>query len=133
MAAKAQVHVGIQLGLPVLPRLELVAPGVQVVTGFNDEVFLQGGWYWARRSDGWYRSRSPQANFDYVDARRVPRGIYRMPEGRYRNFHAEGWDRGHEGGHDRGRGHEEGGHDRGRGHEEGGRHNEGRGEHEGHH
>ena len=128
VAAQAQVHVGIQLGLPALPNLVVVAPGIQVVEGFQDEVFLQGGWYWCRRPDGWYRSRSPRANFGWVDARRVPGGLSRMPAGRYQNWHHEGGghDNGrhegdrHEGNRGNGHGGHEGGHERG--HEEGGHH-----------
>ena len=86
-AAQAQVHVGIELGLPEVPSLVVVSPGIQVVEGFGDEVFLQGGWYWCRRSDGWYRARSPRAHFDWVDRGRVPRGLSRMPSGRYQNWH----------------------------------------------
>lgn len=92
--ARAQVRLGISIGLPMAPRLEVIAPGIQVITGFEEEVFLQGGWYWARRSDGWYRSRNGRGSFDYVESRRVPRGLVRMPRGHYRNWHHEGWDRG---------------------------------------
>ena len=128
--AQAQVRLGISIGLPPIPQFEVVAPGIQVVTGFQDEVFLQNGWYWARRPDGWYRSRDAHAHFDYVDYGRVPRGLSQMPEGRYRNWHHgdprgnefqrggdqrwHGQDHGHEGpgrgfqGHDEGHhGHEE--------------------------
>jgi hypothetical protein len=96
--ASAQVRLGISIGLPVAPRFEVIAPGIQVVAGFEEEVFLSGGWYWCRRPDGWYRSRNGRARFEYVEGRRVPRGLVRMPEGRYRNWHREGRD-------DRGRGH----------------------------
>jgi len=121
--AQAQVHVGIQLGLPAIPNLVVVAPGVQVMEGSSEEVFLQGGWYWCRRPDGWYRSRSANANFGWVDSRRVPGGLMRMPEGRYRNYHHEGGrDNGHHdnGRHEGNRGNGHGEHERG--HEEGGRH-----------
>lgn len=108
-AAQAQVHVGIQLGLPALPQLELVAPGVQVVAGFQEEVFLQGGWYWCRRPDGWFRARNPGGHFDWVDGRRVPGSLMRLPEGHYHNWHRGGEEgRGHEG-------HREAGRERGRG------------------
>ena len=121
-AAQAQVHVGIELGLPEVPNLVVVSPGIQVVEGFGDEVFLQGGWYWCRRSDGWYRSRSPRSHFDWVDRGRVPGGLSRMPAGRYQNWHHGESDHamgGHAmGGHDMG-GHAMGGHDMG-GHAMGG-------------
>lgn len=85
--AQAQVRFQIDIGLPVAPPLVMVEPGIQVVEGFRDEVFFSMGWYWCRRPDGWYRSRSPQARFAWVEARRVPRGLVRMPAGRYRNWH----------------------------------------------
>ncbi len=90
VAAQAQVHVGIEIGLPPVLSLSVVAPGIQVVEGFPGEVFLQGGWYWCRRPDGWYRSRSPQAHFDWIDAHRVPTSLNRMPAGRYHNWHHGG-------------------------------------------
>ena len=93
-AAQAQVRLGIELGLPVLPELVVVAPGVQVVAGSNEEIFLQGGWYWCRRPDGWFRARSPRAHFEWVDAGRVPGTLRGMPEGRYRNWHRGGEFRG---------------------------------------
>jgi hypothetical protein len=86
-SARAQVRFQIDIGLPVAPPLVMVEPGIQVVEGFRDEVFFSLGWYWCRRPDGWYRSRSPQARFAWVEARRVPRGLVRMPVGHYRNWH----------------------------------------------
>ena len=88
-AARAQVSLHIELGLPVAPPLVVVSPGIQVVEGFGEEVFFARGWYWCRRPDGWYRSRSPRARFDWVEGRRVPPGLVRMPPGRYRNWHRE--------------------------------------------
>ncbi len=85
--ARAQVSIHIDLGLPVAPRLVVVEPGIQVVEGFDDEVFFHRGWYWCRRSDGWYRSRSPRAHFYGIEYHRVPPSLMRMPEGRYRNWH----------------------------------------------
>jgi hypothetical protein len=87
--AQAQVGVRIELGLPVVPRLVVVQPGIQVVEGFHEEVFFHRGWYWCRRPDGWYRSRSPQARFEWIERRRVPGGLVGMPEGRYRNWRHE--------------------------------------------
>ncbi len=85
--ARAQVGIRIELGLPVAPPLVVIQPGIQVVEGFQEEVFFHRGWYWCRRPDGWYRSRSPQARFGWIDARRVPGALVRMPAGRYRNWH----------------------------------------------
>lgn len=85
--AFAQVHVQIELGLPVAPPLVVIQPGLQVVEGFGEEVFFHGGWYWCRRHDGWYRSRSPRARFGWVEERRVPRLLVEVPRGHYRNWH----------------------------------------------
>ena len=89
-AAQAQIRVGIDLGLPLAPQMEIISPGIQVIAGSQEEIFLQGGWYWCRRSDGWYRSRTPNAHFDWIESRRVPMGLARMPIGRYRNWHHDG-------------------------------------------
>lgn len=86
-SARAQVHVQIELGLPVAPPLVVIQPGLQVVEGFDEEVFFHGGWYWCRRPDGWYRARSPRARFGWVEERRVPRLLVEVPRGHYRNWH----------------------------------------------
>ena len=87
--ARAQVSLHIELGLPVAPPLVVVAPGIQVVEGFGEEVFFSRGWYWCRRPDGWYRARSPRARFGWVEGRYVPGGLMRIPPGQYRNWHHE--------------------------------------------
>jgi len=86
-AAQAQVSVHIDLGLPIVPRLVVVQPGIQVVEGFQEEVFFSDGWYWCRRQDGWYRARSPRERFAWIEGPRVPRSLMRVPEGHYRNWH----------------------------------------------
>jgi hypothetical protein len=120
------VGIRIELGLPVAPPLVVIQPGIQVVEGFGEEVFFHRGWYWCRRPDGWYRSRSPRARFGWIDVRRVPGALVRMPEGRYRNWHHEGWhDEGRRGGPERRddrRDHREQGRDRGRDGEDRGHH-----------
>ena len=88
-AAQAQVSLHIDIGLPVAPTLVVVQPGIQVVEGFGEEVFFSGGWYWCRRPNGWYRARSPRARFDWVESRRVPVGLVRLPPGQYRNWRHE--------------------------------------------
>lgn len=85
--AQAQVSIHLDLGLPVAPRLVVVAPGIQVVEAFQDEVFFHRGWYWCRRPDGWYRARSPRARFNWVEVHRVPRSLIQVPPGHYRNWH----------------------------------------------
>lgn len=85
--AQAQVDIHIEIGLPAAPRLVLVQPGIQVVEGFQEEVFFRDGWYWCRRPNGWYRARRPQARFEWVEVRRVPRALVQVPPGHYRNWH----------------------------------------------
>lgn len=87
--ARAQVNIRIDIGLPPLPRLVLVQPGIQVVEGFQEEVFFHSGWYWCRRPHGWYRSRSHKTHFEWVEPRRVPASLTRMPQGQYKNWHRE--------------------------------------------
>lgn len=84
--ASAQVHVQIELGLPIAPPLVVIQPGVQVVEGFGEEVFFHDGWYWCRRQDGWYRARTPRARFGWVEEYRVPRRLVEVPRGHYRNW-----------------------------------------------
>jgi hypothetical protein len=88
-AARAQVDVNIRLGLPAAPPLVVVQPGVQVVENYDEEVFFTNGWYWVRRDDRWWRARSPRASFVYVEPRRVPAAIYRLPPGRYKHWRKE--------------------------------------------
>ncbi|HJV90820.1 MAG TPA: hypothetical protein VJ623_10985 [Holophagaceae bacterium] len=88
-AARAQVSLHIDIGLPIAPPLVVVRPGIQVVEGFGEEVFFHEGWYWCRRDNGWYRARSPRARFEWVEVRRVPRGLVALPPGHYRNWHRE--------------------------------------------
>jgi hypothetical protein len=85
--ARAQVGVRIELGLPVAPPLVEIQPGIQVVEGFGEEVFFSRGWYWCRRPGGWYRARSPRDRFEWIEGRRVPGALIRVPEGHYRDWH----------------------------------------------
>jgi hypothetical protein len=120
-AARAEVHVNIQMGLPVAPPLVTVQPGVQVVENYNEEVYFVSGWYYVRRDGGWYRSRRPNAAFAWCEPRRVPVKLVRMPPGRYvryqrherneerRERREERREERHEHGH--GNGHDKHGHD----------------------
>jgi hypothetical protein len=90
--ARGQVSVGIDftLPLPASPPLVVVRPGVQVVEGSDEEVFYTEGAYWARRDGGWYRARSPRAAFAFVEPRRVPVRLVRLPPG-----HSKHWKKHH--------------------------------------
>ncbi|MFN8010380.1 MAG: hypothetical protein U0P81_03150 [Holophagaceae bacterium] len=88
-AAQAQVSLRINIGLPVVPHLYVVRPGIQVVEDFDDEVFFASDWYWCRRPGGWYRARHPRDRFDFVDVRTVPRDLVALPPGHYRHWNRE--------------------------------------------
>ena len=89
-AASAQAHLSIRIGLPaVLPALVVVEPGVQVVQDFGEEVFFVGGYYWARRDEGWYRAHDHRARWTHVEPRRVPTALVRIPAGHYRHWRGE--------------------------------------------
>ncbi len=85
-AASAQVGVHIDVGLPAAPPLVVVQPGIQVVEDWHEEVFYTRGWYWVRRDGYWYRARAPRATFVYVEPRRVPVALVRMPPGHYKHW-----------------------------------------------
>lgn len=122
--AAAQASVDIHFDIPaVLPRLVVVSPGVQVVPECHEEVFFHDGWYWVRRDEYWYRSRSHRGGWVMVPVRQVPPRLVSFPPGHYRNWKAEKeerkaerraekrrehWEREHER-----RDHERGGWDRG--------------------
>ncbi|HEX9292032.1 MAG TPA: hypothetical protein VF904_21125 [Anaeromyxobacteraceae bacterium] len=85
-AARAQVDVRFQVALPVAPPLVTIQPGIQVVENYDEEVFFTGGYYWVRRDAGWYRARGPRAAFVFVQPRRVPPGLVRLPPGQYKHW-----------------------------------------------
>ncbi len=87
--AQASASVQLELGLPVvLPPMVVVQPGIQVVPDQEEEVFFYNGWYWVRRDDGWYRSRSHRHGWYFVRGERVPRKLVALPPGQYRRWHA---------------------------------------------
>lgn len=88
-AARAQVQIQIQIPLPPAPRLVVIQPGVEVVEGFDDEVFFSGRWFWAHRGQTWYRAREPRATFMAVSPEAVPPALLRLPPGHYRHYRAE--------------------------------------------
>lgn len=119
MVGFAQVNVTV--GVPV-PSFELqvgsplvyVSPGVWVLPESEDEVFYNGGWYWARHGNHWYRTHGRQGGWVVIDDGYVPRPVVRMT-GRYRNWRAperartmspRGWEERGERGEKRGHGHD---------------------------
>lgn len=106
----AQVRVTVAVPAPMFEfqvgaPLVYVSPGVWVLPESEDEVFYNGGWYWAYHGDHWYRSRGRTGGWVFIDNGRVPRPLMRMDRGRYRHWRApehartmspRGWERAHE-------------------------------------
>ena len=90
--ARAQAQVQITIGLPaVLPPMVVVQPGVQVVSGLDEEVYFVDGWYWVRRGPHWYRTHDHRGLWVWVAPVRVPAMLVRIPPGRYRRLRREEW------------------------------------------
>ena len=96
-AAEAQVivtppSVSVQIpGPPILrferePELYEVEPGVQVVPGYEQEVFYVDGFYWHNNGGRWYRTSDWRGGWIVAPP---PRRLNRFPHGRYRNWHPE--------------------------------------------
>lgn len=82
----------VQVELPSLtfqgpPPLEVVEPGVQVVPGQPDEVFMFDGTYWDRHRGHWFRSRDFHGGWTLVPDRAVPQDLAHIPPGRYLQWH----------------------------------------------
>ena len=72
-AANAQVHVEVRLPSfrwEAQPSMVVVAPGVQVVEDYDEEVFYDDGWYWYRDGGSWYRSHDHHGNWVVVHKRK---------------------------------------------------------------
>lgn len=86
----AQVRVEVNVPVPTItfrapPPLVVVQPGVQVVEDSDDEVFFVDGFYWCRRDGRWFRTRTHNGGWAFVEERRVPRPIYGLSPGQYRH------------------------------------------------
>ncbi len=88
LAASAQIHAEINIGLPaVVPAPVVVQPGVQVIPEIDHEVFFVGGVYYARQGGEWYRAPSPHAaSWAYVQPHAVPAALVKIPPGHYKNW-----------------------------------------------
>ncbi|MGC4120767.1 MAG: hypothetical protein QM765_40560 [Myxococcales bacterium] len=85
--AAGQINVSFKLPLPPAPPLVVVAPGIQVVPDLDDEVFFHDGFYWARRSDRWFRATHPHAEFVPVEVKVVPPALVKVgPPGHYKRW-----------------------------------------------
>lgn len=88
----AQIRVEVQLPtivFPAPPPLVVVAPGVQVVPDYDDEVFVVDQVYWHRRGPNWYRTSVHTGGWVLVEPSRVPRAIVGFEPGRFRRWKAE--------------------------------------------
>ena len=86
LAARAQILMRVQVAVPAAPSLVVVQPGVQVVENQDEEIFFSNGWYWVQRDGYWYRARNPHSAFVFVEYRRVPGAIVRLPPGHSRHW-----------------------------------------------
>ncbi len=68
------------------PPLIEVEPGIQVVQGFNEEVFYIDGYYWVRRQGRWFRSSQWDGSWAYVQPSFLPRFVVSAPRGYYRHW-----------------------------------------------
>lgn len=89
----AQVNLQVQVGVPTIrfetpPALVEISPGVQVVPEYDQEVFFVDGWYWHRAGRVWYHTRDHRGGWVVAHGREVPRGLLRVPPGRYRHYQA---------------------------------------------
>ena len=87
----AQVRVEVSVPLPTIrftapPPLVVVAPGVQVVPDYPEEVFFVQGYYWHRAGPRWYRARDYRGGWVLAGAPVVPAAIVRLPPGRYKKY-----------------------------------------------
>ena len=99
--AAAQASLQVQIGVPTIrfetaPALVEVSPGIQVVPEYEQEVFFVDGWYWHRAGRAWYRTRDHRGGWVVAHGREVPRGLLRIPPGRYRHYRATGGPNFHE-------------------------------------
>ncbi|MFN0061677.1 MAG: hypothetical protein ACKVPX_04070 [Myxococcaceae bacterium] len=96
-SAFGQVEVSVSVPMPavrftVAPPLVVVSPGIQVVEDYDEEVFFVDGWYWLRTDKRWYRARSYDGRWVYIQSG-VPHRLAALPPGHYKR-----WKKGH-GGH----------------------------------
>ena len=92
-SSEAQVNLQVQIGAPTIrfetaPVLVEVSPGIQVVPEYEQEVFFVDGWYWHRAGRTWYHTRDHRGGWVVAHGREVPRGLLRIPPGRYRHYSA---------------------------------------------
>jgi hypothetical protein len=83
LSASAQVQIAI--GFPAPPPLVVVSPGVMVVEDYDEEIYFVDNWYWVRRDNFWYRTRSHRGGWVVVHSG-IPATIIGIPPGKYRKY-----------------------------------------------
>jgi len=86
-AFAGDVEIKINLPWQAPPPLVVVAPGIQVVPDYEEEVFFVDGWYWVRRDGRWLHARDWRSGWVHVP-NGVPVGLARIPPGKYRHWKA---------------------------------------------
>ncbi|NBC41344.1 hypothetical protein [Corallococcus exiguus] len=89
--AFGQVRVDIDVKLPDIvfstpPPLVVVQPGVQVVEDYDEDLYVVDNVYWVRRDGRWFRARDYHGGWEYVEERRVPVTVVKVPPGRYKRW-----------------------------------------------
>jgi hypothetical protein len=92
-AAAAEVSVQVQVAAPAIrflapPPLVVVAPGIQVVADYNEEIFFFDGWYWVRMGPSWYRTKTYRGGWTVVAAPAVPAVLVKLPPGKFKKYKA---------------------------------------------
>ena len=126
----ADVHVGINIGVPPPPQVVIEAPPPLVVVPRSPvyyapelpyNYFYYGGLYYTFHEGAWFSAVSFRGPWGFVAVNRVPRPLlavpvqyYKVPPGHWKKHHGPPrWARDDDHGDDRGHGH---GHGRGHGH-----------------
>jgi hypothetical protein len=96
--AGVDMHINLHVPVPEIvfpepPRVVVATPGIYVVPDYPEEVFFVSGSYWVVRDGHWFRSRGQHKKWTMVSNSRVPRGIMKIPRGKYKNWHPERHDK----------------------------------------
>jgi len=94
MAGTAQAQTfQVNIGWAAPPPVYEVSPGVQVVEGYDQEVFLANGYYWVEHGGRWYWTTDYRGHWVPAPYARVPVFIRNHHRGRYVRWHRPGWHR----------------------------------------
>src|SRR5688500_6581937 len=105
VAAQVRVEIDVPtVRFEVVPALVVIAPGIQVVPDYDEEVFVVGSHYWVRRGPHWYRARGHRGHWVKMKHAHVPPGLVKLPHGKYRRGKPARSEQRRHGEHDRRRG-----------------------------